>query len=837
MKQLSTLILVQSLFFQCVFAQSTDLLAPRSDDFRRIERTAHSEQNTFSSRAIGDTIWYDDLSDASDWVLINDQNYQWEFTSNLDTNLTGQGFDSTLNSATPNQFAIIDADVHGNVGSTQTCYLQMANPINLSAFTSVELQWTQYHRHWYDPHYVEVSTDGMDWTAFEVNFGGNGATRANAEHKRLNISSIAAEQVQVYVRFRYEGYFGWFWCIDDVAIVEGATFDVTLTDAYHMDKQNVTGYSYSRIPLNNVYNLAGNGGSAWVTNSGASPVNPIIEWQVISPSGIVASGSGVNNGDFSFSNHDTVGFTVAYDPTELGVHTLECNATLPGTIVDEFPSDNIRSSSFVVTEHVWGHDDESSWEVIGDYSQYGARDFGSIIQPQSPTNDYGTIYGIQVAFAPGNPENATYSAKVYFIDGQTGDYNLVSETLWNLTNDVVEGEYTTIPLDNPVTMGSDGSYVIMMGAEDGVDMNVYWNTTNSIKLDYSNRLYVYDTDTWYYTTNTPAIRAYLNCIAPSSNTTHYTCDDYLWNGQTYTESGVYSYQTETSSGCDSIAYLDLNIVPMIPAQIDDYLCNNEPVTINNVTYSQVGTYTQVLAGANGCDTLLSINLTQGVEPNIYQSEVICGSESVLINGISYNQAGNYTQTFPGVNGCDTILNISLTENPDPQAVILGNVAITPSSVYTYGFVNPGGYSVTWGAVNGIILDGQGTNTVSIFWDASGGGEVVLTLSNGTCTFDYYLSVGNFVSIRELAESDVRIYPNPVENELRINLENLFGHAEVSLLDSQGRMVYKNPVTANMSATTARIDMSAYPIGFYMLLIEADNGSIVKKFVKDQDRNK
>jgi hypothetical protein len=94
-----------------------------------------------------------------------------------------------------------------------------------------------------------------------------------------------------------------------------------------------------------------------------------------------------------------------------------------------------------------------------------------------------------------------------------------------------------------------------------------------------------------------------------------------------------------------------------------------------------------------------------------------------------------------------------------------------------------------------------------------------------------LTTNPFDSILALRLSEFKCH-DTVANELLINLENLFGHAEVSLLDSQGKMVYKNPVTANMSATTARIDMSAYPIGLYMLLIEADNGSIVKKFVKD-----
>ena len=39
------------------------------------------------------------------------------------------------------------------------------------------------------------------------------------------------------------------------------------------------------------------------------------------------------------------------------------------------------------------------------------------------------------------------------------------------------------------------------------------------------------------------------------------CDSYDWNNQTYTSSGIYTFTTVNSVGCDSIAYLDLTIYP------------------------------------------------------------------------------------------------------------------------------------------------------------------------------------------------------------------------------------------------------------------------------------
>ena len=39
-----------------------------------------------------------------------------------------------------------------------------------------------------------------------------------------------------------------------------------------------------------------------------------------------------------------------------------------------------------------------------------------------------------------------------------------------------------------------------------------------------------------------------------------SCEDYLWNGITYTNSGTYKDTLLTSNGCDSIITLNLTII-------------------------------------------------------------------------------------------------------------------------------------------------------------------------------------------------------------------------------------------------------------------------------------
>lgn len=50
-------------------------------------------------------------------------------------------------------------------------------------------------------------------------------------------------------------------------------------------------------------------------------------------------------------------------------------------------------------------------------------------------------------------------------------------------------------------------------------------------------------------------------LSSESNTSTTTCDFYSWNEETYTESGNYTFETLNIFGCDSLAHLDLTLIP------------------------------------------------------------------------------------------------------------------------------------------------------------------------------------------------------------------------------------------------------------------------------------
>ena len=92
---------------------------------------------------------------------------------------------------------------------------------------------------------------------------------------------------------------------------------------------------------------------------------------------------------------------------------------------------------------------------------------------------------------------------------------------------------------------------------------------------------------------------------PINTTTAAACNNYTWNGQTYTQSGVY---TGTTTNCVTES-LNLTINSSSSASQSQTALDTYTWPLNNQTYTQGGTYTATIPNAAGCDSLVTLNLT------------------------------------------------------------------------------------------------------------------------------------------------------------------------------------------------------------------------------------
>lgn len=148
------------------------------------------------------------------------------------------------------------------------------------------------------------------------------------------------------------------------------------------------------------------------------------------------------------------------------------------------------------------------------------------------------------------------------------------------------------------------------------------------------------------------------------------------------------------------------------AYVTKTCCSNElPYNYNGHLYSQSGTYDVHLTNAQGCDSLVHLNLTvlEGTYAFISGNTEICPGASTQLSANGYgspkwstgatgspitvNTPGWYVLTVTAPNGCKAYDSVEVTLLPLPDVTISGPDSICSGSSAL--LVASGGYSYTW----------------------------------------------------------------------------------------------------------------------------------------------
>jgi hypothetical protein len=85
-----------------------------------------------------------------------------------------------------------------------------------------------------------------------------------------------------------------------------------------------------------------------------------------------------------------------------------------------------------------------------------------------------------------------------------------------------------------------------------------------------------------------------------------------------------------------------------------------------------------------------------------------------------------------------------------------------------------------------------------------------------------------VKINKLDESQIVIYPNPVQSQVFIGLDTkIRGNVTINLIDATGRVLVANTIT---NATSLNLQLPVLPIGVYSLQIQSSSGNLVKRLI-------
>ena len=173
-------------------------------------------------------------------------------------------------------------------------------------------------------------------------------------------------------------------------------------------------------------------------------------------------------------------------------------------------------------------------------------------------------------------------------------------------------------------------------------------------------------------------------ISSTSSATFITCDtSYLWNGINYISSGSYNNISPNSSGCDSIATLVLiiNNTSLTTSFVTE--CNS--YMWNGLVYTISGAYTNTYTNTLGCDSIHTLNLTINNSGITTNNQTLCFGSSYIINGNTYSTSGIYIDTLTSSNGCDSIVTTNLTIGNTMN--IMSNISQVSCNGYTDGSIN------------------------------------------------------------------------------------------------------------------------------------------------------
>ncbi|MEZ5047209.1 MAG: T9SS type A sorting domain-containing protein [Chitinophagaceae bacterium] len=199
------------------------------------------------------------------------------------------------------------------------------------------------------------------------------------------------------------------------------------------------------------------------------------------------------------------------------------------------------------------------------------------------------------------------------------------------------------------------------------------------------------------------------------------------------------------------------------------LGSTNPMSIPNLG---VGNYSIVATDATPCTYSYLLQLTSNNLPSNNTIQVnSCGY--LTMNGITYTSSGTYTQTLTNAVGCDSVLTIQATVNTfNPSIVQNGNTLSATQPGVNYQWFSMAPFQLIAGATNqnfnpslngnyGVILSSNGCSDTS--------NTIAFVLSN----------------VSDIDNQPLFLYPNPSSKNINIQYDLPFNNGVIIICDLLG----------------------------------------------------
>lgn len=138
-------------------------------------------------------------------------------------------------------------------------------------------------------------------------------------------------------------------------------------------------------------------------------------------------------------------------------------------------------------------------------------------------------------------------------------------------------------------------------------------------------------------------------------------ENFAFGGQMLSETGQYQDSLLNVLGCDSVIILELLVAEEVRSSFADSVCSGEVYFFAGELLTEEGTYRDTLQTTEGCDSIISLELTLlshafGDTLFVEQPQ----GTTYDFHGRNYADAGVYEAVLSATNGCDSTIYLALS---------------------------------------------------------------------------------------------------------------------------------------------------------------------------------
>ena len=471
--------IVYSLF--SLLALNSIAQAPKQYSFQDlIKQPAQVFNQNPQEKELGVTLWSNDFTYDSTWVIDNDGQTGIEYGWNINNSSDGWWAASGINSASGGKYAeLVNGDPTASPGTQalDVVYtITTADSIDIVALggtNNVTLQFQQYGARFNDLQEIQISTDGVNFITVGSNAdmsvlsASGGAAYSNPNNKSINLAPfLPATPTPIWIRFSWTTGFpsaatnpnvwiAYGWYIDDVKIVTNPTNDLSVTAS----TWGTAGLYYYQIPTSQVAPIEF---SASVFNGGQNTqYNAKLNVNVNSG---VFTGSSTPANIPSLDSLDLVTSTSFTPPSNTASYTVVRTITSDST--DDVPANNaLPNLNFSVTNYIYARDNNTvSGNTSNGVDGFEAGNLFDIWADQ-------TLKAINVRLVGGGASGTTIGteiyARLYSIDPNSGEFVFEEESAPLVVASNNLNTNLVMQLQTPVNMLANTTYLAVVGSYTG----------------------------------------------------------------------------------------------------------------------------------------------------------------------------------------------------------------------------------------------------------------------------------------------------------------------------------------------------------------------------------